>query len=241
MEEDADAAAARRAALVEALVASAIVTALVGGEALLVPKRHVATVVGFTFLAAVWALVWRRDDDRVRRAGLGFAGLLLKERIDARRVARATGRAVLGAVVLGLVLFVPYYFAWRLWWRPQHPFYLFVHPLETTNEILGQVLLIALPEEAFYRGYLQSRLDEALPPRTRVLGATVGPGLLISSVIFAVGHLVTIPSPARLAVFFPALVFGWLRARTGGVGTGVAFHALCNLFSEALGRGFAVY
>jgi membrane protease YdiL (CAAX protease family) len=32
-------------------------------------------------------------------------------------------------------------------------------------------------------------------------------------------------------------VFGWLRARTGGVGAPVAFHALCNLLSESLMRG----
>ena len=43
------------------------------------------------------------------------------------------------------------------------------------------------------------------------------------------------------AVFFPALVFGWLRARTGGIGASMLFHALCNVYSQALGRGFGVY
>jgi hypothetical protein len=28
-----------------------------------------------------------------------------------------------------------------------------------------------------------------------------------------------------------------LRARTGGIGAGVAFHAACNLLSEGLARG----
>ena len=50
----------------------------------------------------------------------------------------------------------------------------------------------------------------------------------------------TEPHPARLAVFFPALLFGWLRARTGGIGASVVFHALCNLFSATLARGYAV-
>ena len=56
--------------------------------------------------------------------------------------------------------------------------------------------------------------------------------------IFAVGHVLTIPHVSRLAVFFPALLFGWLRARTGGIGAGVLFHAMCNLFSAALARGY---
>ena len=32
----------------------------------------------------------------------------------------------------------------------------------------------------------------------------------MSSALFALGHLVVVPSPQRLAVFFPALVFGWM-------------------------------
>jgi membrane protease YdiL (CAAX protease family) len=59
--------------------------------------------------------------------------------------------------------------------------------------------------------------------------------------IFAAGHLATVQVPARLAVFFPALLFGWLRARTGGVGASVFFHATCNLYSLVLGRGYGLY
>ena len=49
------------------------------------------------------------------------------------------------------------------------------------------------------------------------------------------------PLPARLAVFFPALLFGWLRARTGGIGASVCLHAICNVYSQMLGRGYGVY
>jgi len=35
-------------------------------------------------------------------------------------------------------------------------------------------------------------------------------------------------------VFFPSILFGWLRARTGGVGASIAFHALCNIYSATL-------
>ena len=42
-----------------------------------------------------------------------------------------------------------------------------------------------------------------------------------------------------LTRFFPGLVFGWMRARSGSILPGVLFHALCNLYIETLGRSFA--
>jgi membrane protease YdiL (CAAX protease family) len=94
---------------------------------------------------------------------------------------------------------------------------------------LTQLLLIALPEELFYRGWIQTRLVDAFEDRARPeLWAIV-----LTSVLFAVGHFV-VPvggalSVQRLAVFFPALVFGWLRVKTGSITAGVVYHAACNL------------
>ena len=45
-------------------------------------------------------------------------------------------------------------------------------------------------------------------------------------------------SPARLAVFFPALVFGFMRKTRNGIGAAIWFHAFCNLLSEILTRGY---
>lgn len=101
------------------------------------------------------------------------------------------------------------------------------------NLVLVQLLLVALPEEVFYRGYLQTTLDGLVGRDRRVLGVPVNlTSLLITSAIFAVGHYLTIPHPARLAVFFPSLLFGWLRRASGGVGAPVLYHACCNLLVE---------
>jgi len=231
----------RRRALVEALTASAAVTIAVTVASAFVPDKYVATAVGFVFLGATWWLVWRRDDAAVAHHGLAFAGLVLPGSVDLRAVSLAAARALAWALALAVIVFVPFYAGWRIWWRPAGAFALVMTPAQVANEAFGQLVLIALPEEAFYRGYLQTRLDDALAGRVRVLGAELGPGLLLASAIFALGHVATIRDPSRLAVFFPALAFGWLRCRTGGVGAGVAFHALCNLFSETLGRGYHVY
>ncbi len=92
---------------------------------------------------------------------------------------------------------------------------------------LLQLLVVAVPEELFYRGFLQSAWARQGAYR-RFLGADVGPGFLATQALFAAGHLVS-GQPARLLTFFPGLLFGWLRARTGSVAAPVVAHALSNL------------
>lgn len=98
----------------------------------------------------------------------------------------------------------------------------------------NQVLVVALPEEMFFRGYLLGRLEEVWPPDRRLFGAPVGGALVASAALFALGHFLVDFNPARLAVFFPGLVFGWMRARTGSIAAGTAYHALCNLLADVL-------
>jgi membrane protease YdiL (CAAX protease family) len=90
-----------------------------------------------------------------------------------------------------------------------------------------QFLVVALPEELFYRGFMQTSWGRKGTSRL-VLGAEIGPGFLATQALFAAGHLVTL-QPWRLATFFPGLLFGWLRARTGGVVAPAVAHALSNL------------
>ncbi len=101
------------------------------------------------------------------------------------------------------------------------------------NLLLVQILLVALPEEVFYRGYLQTRLDSMFGRDVRVLGVMVNPwSLVLTSALFAIGHFLTIPSPARLAVFFPSLLFGWMRRASDGVMAPILYHAACNITVE---------
>jgi membrane protease YdiL (CAAX protease family) len=202
------------------------------------PDSYSATAVGFGFLAATYWLVLRSDDSaRISRYGLAFAGLFDRAPLSAEGIARDATGAVLWALALAAIFLPPFWFGFVWWWRIQVPFHAAALG-SLGNDLLGQLLVIALPEEAFYRGYLQSALDEVWRPRWRVLGADLGPGLLVASALFAAGHLCTEFNAGRLAVFFPALVFGWLRSRTRGVGAGIVFHALCNLFASYLGQSY---
>jgi membrane protease YdiL (CAAX protease family) len=233
-----------RAPLLEALWVSADVTVAVGVIAVGLPEHWHATLVGGVFLAVTWALVWRRDDEEVHHAGLALGGLVIPGRLRFGALLREAGIACAWGLGVAAIVAVPFFFGWRAWWAramPRLTFSLAVRPIDAADEVLAQLFVVALPEEAFYRGYLQSRLDDVWPPRFRLLGARVGPGLVVGAAIFAAGHLVTVHAPTRLAVFFPALLFGWLRARTGGIGASVCLHTACNVYSQALGRGYGVY
>ena len=99
--------------------------------------------------------------------------------------------------------------------------------------VVDQLLVVALPEEFFYRGYVQARLRDAWPQGRRFLGARLGPAFWVTALLFALGHL-AIFQTWRLFVFFPALLFGWMRERTGTVLGAALFHAACNLFAAFL-------
>lgn len=106
--------------------------------------------------------------------------------------------------------------------------------------LLVHLLVVALPEEFFYRGWLYSRLSEGLDENgrgRRRLGAVIGPAFWVTAVLFAVGHL-TEPYVWRLGVFFPALVFAWLRLRTGGLLAPIVFHGLSNVYVSILEASF---
>ncbi len=101
-----------------------------------------------------------------------------------------------------------------------------------------QLAVVALPEEMFYRGWMQTAWARRDPGRgVTVLGARLGAGFLSTQLLFAAGHLVVL-QPWRLGTFFPGLLFGWLRERTGNVAAPVVLHALSNLFSAPLEASF---
>ncbi len=91
------------------------------------------------------------------------------------------------------------------------------------------LFFVAIPEEFFYRGYVQTRLNELLPRRFLVAGVPFGHGLWIAALFFAFGHSLVEFQWWHFATFFPGLLFGLMRERSGGVITGAFLHAACNV------------
>lgn len=96
-----------------------------------------------------------------------------------------------------------------------------------------QVVYVALPEELFFRGYAQERIARLLPVAPAAAGVTA---VVLSSAIFALAHWAVSGSAAATCVFFPALIFGWLRARTGALWAPVCFHAAANVLYAVVCR-----
>src|SRR5439155_15818480 len=101
------------------------------------------------------------------------------------------------------------------------------------------VLIAGLPEEVFYRGFVQPLVAARLPgARRRVLGVALTPAVVLTAALFAVTHLVwEVPVQGarawmRLLTFFPGLLFGALREDTGDIAASVAYHALCDATLE---------
>ncbi len=102
-------------------------------------------------------------------------------------------------------------------------------PPQPGLEIAHHLFFVAVPEEFFYRGYFQTRLNEVMPRRFLIWGVPMGWGAVVASLFFAFGHSLVTFQWWHFATFFPGLVFAWARERTGGVMAGALFHAICNV------------
>jgi membrane protease YdiL (CAAX protease family) len=99
---------------------------------------------------------------------------------------------------------------------------------------LVQWLVVGLPEELFFRGFLLHKLEQRFPPRRRILGGGVGLALVLSAVAFAVIHLPKEGDPRALATLFPGLVFGWMRSATGSILASTITHGASNILARVL-------
>lgn len=97
--------------------------------------------------------------------------------------------------------------------------------------ILFELLLVAFPEEFFFRGYMQTRLNEIWGKKWKVLGVMVGPAFFWTALVFAISHSLIAIQWWHIFIFFPALAFGWLREKTHSLPASIIFHAACNLFA----------
>ena len=97
-----------------------------------------------------------------------------------------------------------------------------------------QLVVVALPEELFFRGCLLRLLEQRFPPRHRIAGGGVGLALVLSAAAFAIVHLPKDGDPRALATFFPGLMFGWMRSATGSIFASTLTHAGSNILVRLL-------
>ncbi len=153
--------------------------------------------------------------------------------------------AVYGLVTV-LIIFIPvalgaylwyvhivggsFHFAWQNYDRLEH---------SVLYAISIQLLLVALPEEFFYRNYLQGSILSLAQKR---MGAkkSAGIAIFITSLLFALGHALVYLNPMRMNVFFPSLLFGYLRLKTKTLTACIIVHAGANLMMQGIGVHFFI-
>jgi len=98
------------------------------------------------------------------------------------------------------------------------------------------VLVASIPEEIFFRGYLQ---PSVFNNRTKLLLPLISQRNLIVSALFALTHAIAFMNPLRLNVFFPSLLFGFLVERSkGSLFYAILMHAVANFIAMVLGTFF---
>jgi membrane protease YdiL (CAAX protease family) len=74
-----------------------------------------------------------------------------------------------------------------------------------------------LPEEVFFRGYIYDAFEEkGREP------------ILPSALCFALAHVIIYPTPYRALTFFPGVVLGWARRKTGAIYVPALLHLFFN-------------
>ena len=77
--------------------------------------------------------------------------------------------------------------------------------------------IAALPEEWFFRGYIQDRLGNGVL------------AILISSLLFSLVHVISISWMVGMLVFIPSLIYGYIYRKTGDIVLVILLHSLSNL------------
>jgi membrane protease YdiL (CAAX protease family) len=116
------------------------------------------------------------------------------------------------------------------------------------STVVWQFVLSGFGEEFAFRGYIQSRLNQAFGRPVRLFGIPFGAGLIIASLLFGLWHADNTYDPAiglssaawgwGLWTFVGSLIFGLIREKTGTLlAPGIA-HGLPDAVGEALMKVF---
>jgi membrane protease YdiL (CAAX protease family) len=156
-----------------------------------------------------------------------------RERTPNYLVGILTGFALL-TVLLGLEHYARIHIAYEA------PGSVLAFPGGLASQFLVQLMGIGLPEEFFFRGYLLTRFKGWLGDRR---------GLLLNSLLFGLGHLVSrltqhglgyAPSALfiGLQTFLGGLILGYLYLRSRTVLVPAGSHILLNLFAPSITAAF---
>ena len=169
----------------------------------------------------------------IRREGFQPLGFNVKYLRDSLAVLGWTCLALFPLTFCGLWILKSCGFDFFLW--PVNP-----GASSWISWIIYQFMYIALAEEVFFRGYVQSNILRLTKPimgkwPRRWQWMSIG----LSAACFAVAHIIIQGHIGSTLTFLPGLVLGWLFIRTQSLWAPILFHGLANAFYLAMSVVFA--
>jgi hypothetical protein len=114
--------------------------------------------------------------------------------------------------------------------------------LKTTLNAMWLFFGAGFGEEIFFRGYIQSRINQAFGRPYRWMNVDFGVGLIVSSVLFGFIHVLNTVDYFNgrydfawlwwLPIMAAGLFFGFLREKTKSVLAGAVYHGLTDLLAS---------
>jgi uncharacterized protein len=205
---------------------------------------NIGLIWGIAYIAAAGSVIWLAGIDfdplhppDVKRSVLATLGelfnasllllFLTRERIVLRRIPPAISIAV-----LFVLLYVPIILASKFA-RP---------PFPVLEAVVWNFCCAGFGEEILFRGYIQSRMNQAFGRPWRFLGARFGVGLIVSSALFGLIHVLNTVDYFSgrydfawlwwLPNFASGLFFGLLREKTHSILAGGIIHGLSDVFAR---------
>ena len=112
-------------------------------------------------------------------------------------------------LIVSVIILLPYYLIFGGDFKTISAYY-----------IIFQLLIVSLPEEFFFRGFLQDSIGREFKT------------VLLVSLLFSIAHLPRaffFDDWISLLSFFPSIVMGWLYMKTNNILPGTIFHFFANL------------
>lgn len=88
-------------------------------------------------------------------------------------------------------------------------------------------VVVGISEEFFYRGYIQALLEKKYNFEL-VKFLKLNMAVILTSVMFSIGHFLTYFTVFSALTFFPSVIFGILKNQTNNIVASVFFHGLSN-------------
>lgn len=199
--------------------------------------------------ALVPAWLRKREFPPLGLPGKGAGTLLATDRIGGPLSSRpenppTSRRTIAGTVAIACVCVFPAFFL-GLWVLTLLNVPVPLRPIVPERQgwlawLLYQFFYVAVAEEVFFRGYVQSNALQWLSGRSRrPWPGPQGLAIVISAGCFALAHVIVQGQITPILTFLPGLVLGWLFLRTGSLLAPILFHGLANVSYAAMAMTLA--